>query len=307
MTTCQEELNAIPEVAAYQASRAKQTIDLQARPLEGMTLALTINGMLLGKIDPDADEDDRCYTQNTRANFDKLVAALKDNNMPPTVEFASGHEIDLDVQEQWLRNGNLIGNMTFKRRKVKKLAAEEFIEGIARNEEALAPLLKKYPQKRKYFRFPSLKIDRDESKQNQIDAYLARKGYVETPATIDARDGLFTQIYCAALARQDPDCANYIKASFFSVLLDKTLKAREAARQIAGRDVKHILMIRAHQLTCDTLDEMLKWYKGMGVRFISLDEALSDSLYSSEGRKRAAYTVIKYAKRARLLHKGKKK
>ena len=99
------------------------------------------------------------------------------------------------------------------------------------------------------------------------------------PTTIDAQDGLLIQMYCGAQAKGDSNCVNFIKANFFSLLLDTTVKARAIAKEIAGREIKHILVIRANQLTCDTLAEMIAWFKGLGARFISLDEALSDPFY----------------------------
>jgi peptidoglycan/xylan/chitin deacetylase (PgdA/CDA1 family) len=292
MSKCKEELNTIPEVAASLRNHGKQPDEANSRPLEGMKIALTINRMVRNKVDPDANADDACFTENTRENFDKLIKALKENNMPPTVDFIVGHTLDEDLQEEWLRNGNLIGNMTFSRWKPKKGTAQEFIDNIARNEQALAPLWEKFPQKRKYFRYPGLRLEKDEQKVGQIRAYLKQKGLAEVPATIDAKDGLFSQTYCAAIARGDRDCANFIKATFKSLLLDKSVKARAAANNIAGHEIKHVLMLRANQITCDMLSEILSWYKALGAQFITLDEALDDPFYASETAMFSANAII---------------
>jgi len=297
---CREELNAIPEVAALLRSKGKQTDESNSRPLEGMQIALTLNRMVRNKIDPDANADDACFTENTRENFDKLLKALKENQMPQTVDFIVGHTLDRDLQEEWLRGGNLIGNMTYSRWKPKKGTAQEFIENIERNEQALAPLWEKFPQKQKYFRYPGLRLDSDRQKGGLIRAYLKQKGYSEVPATIDAKDGLFSQSYCAAIARGDQDCANFIKASFKSILLDKSTKARAAAKNIAGREIKHVLMLRANQLTCDMLAEILSWYKALGAQFITLDEALSDSFYMCETALSLSNAIIEETIRAQI-------
>src|ERR1044071_1573525 len=80
MPTCKDELNTIPEVAASSRSHGKQPDEANSRPLEGMQIALTINRMVRSKIDPDANADDACFTENTRENFEKLVKALKENS-----------------------------------------------------------------------------------------------------------------------------------------------------------------------------------------------------------------------------------
>jgi peptidoglycan/xylan/chitin deacetylase (PgdA/CDA1 family) len=297
---CKEELNTIPEVATSVRSHGKQPDDADSRPLEGMQIALTINRMVRNRVDPDANADDACFTENTRENFDKLIKALKENSMPPTVDFIVGHTLDLDLQEEWLRSGNLIGNMTYSRLKPMKGTAQEFIDNIERNEQALAPLWEKFPHKRKYFRYPGLRLDPDRQKVGQIRAYLKQRGFAEVPATIDAKDGLFSQSYCAALARGDLDCANFIKATFKSILLDKSVKARAAAKNVAGHEIKHVLMLRANQLTCDMLAEILSWYRALGAQFITLDEALSDSFYAGETAMNLANSIIDQTVRDQL-------
>lgn len=300
MTKCQDELERIPRIGAWFKSRGKRSEQNESRPLDGMEIALTINRMVRDKVDPNNDEDDLCYTENTVENFDKLIDALKKNDMPPTVNFVVGHALDPGVQEAWLRNGNLLGNMTFSREKPKKATAEEFIESIKRNDEQLAPLWARFPPKHKYFRFPGLTLVRDQHKLEQIRSYLNQNGYIEVPATIDAWDDQISQAYCGALARGDHACASFIKAAFKSSLLERAVKARETARTVAGRDIKQIFLIKANQLTCDTLGEMLAWYKALGARFISLDEALSDPFYGTPNVTGLGKQIIEQTERALL-------
>jgi hypothetical protein len=297
MTRCQDEMNTIPEVAAASIKARSKRPDGAEESLAGMEIALTINRMVRSTADPDRDQDDWCYTENTRENFEKLVNALKANGIPPTVDFLAGESFDLGLQEEWLRGGNLIGSLTYKGRSPKKGTAQEFIDTLSRNEKELAPVWSKFERKQKYFRYPSLKLGVDTQRPREIRAFLKQNGFVEVPATIDARDDYFSQPYCAALARGDKVCANFISATFKSTLLERTQKARAAARKIAGRDVKQILMIQANQLTSDLLDELLRWYKAMGVRFISIDEALGDPFYATEDVTNTASQIIWETKR----------
>ena len=296
MTRCQEGLNANPEVAASLRARTKQSGDEGA--LNGMEIALTLDWMVRSKADPERDLDDWCYTENSRENFEKLITALKQNSLPPTVDFLTGESLDQQLQEEWLRSGNLIGNMTYAGLSVKKRSAQEFVSALDKNEQALAPLWVKFERKQKYFRYPALKLGMDAQRPREVRAYLKQNGYVEVPATINSRDDYFSQPYCAALARGDVVCANFISATFKSLLLDNTIRARAAARKIAGRDVKQIWSIGASQLTCDLLNELLRWCKAMGVRFISLDDALSDPFYASEDVTNTANQIIWETRRA---------
>lgn len=299
MTRCQDELRSIPEVAAAAVShkaRGKEP-DATEDSLAGMEIALTIDRMVRSTVEPDRDQDDWCYTENTRENFEKLVSALKNNGIPPTVDFLAGESIDMGLQEEWVRGGNLIGSLTFKGRSLKKGTAQEFLDTLSRNEQEFAPLWSKFQRKRKYFRYPTLKLGLDTQRAREIRGFLKQNGFTEVPATIDARGDYFSQPYCAALARGDKVCANFIAATFKSMLLENTQKARAAAQKITGRDVKQILIVQANQLTSDLLDELLRWYKAMGVRFISIDEALVDPFYATEDVTNTASQIIWETKR----------
>ena len=297
MTRCQEEMNSVPEIAAASKVRNKHPDDEAS--LRGMEIALTINRMVRSKADPDQDQDDWCYGENTRENFEKLVAALKENGVPPTVDFLPGDSLDPDLQQEWLRSGNLIGSTTYAGLSVKKRSAQEFIAALARNEQALAPLLTKSDIKLKYFRYPALKLGLDEQRPREVRAYLKQNGYIEVPATINARDERFSQPYCAARARGDIVCANFVAATYKSLLLDETIKSRAAAQKINGREIKHILVVEANQLTCDLLSELLHMYKAMGVRFIPLDQALSDPFYATEDVTNKANQIVWETRKAR--------
>lgn len=287
-------------MSSLRKSRKKEQEETNPKRFEGLELALIIEGMVTGQIHPDANPDDLCYAQDTRENFDKLVKALAANQMPPTVDFITGDRLDTTLQTEWLKSGNLLGNFTYDRRKAKKDSASELVENIARNDQTLAPLWKNFPPKRKYFRYPYLKTIGDGADQETVKAYFKQNGYVVVPSTIDAQDGLMAQMYCGAQSKGDSNCVNLIKANFFSLLLDTTMKARVIAKEIAGREIKHILIIRANQLTSDTLGEMIAWFKGLGARFIPLDEALNDPFYADDGRQSAANRVLKETRDAQV-------
>lgn len=278
ISKCVEELNGIPEIAALRKSRAKSEQAAQ-KPFEGLELALTINDMVTSRIDSD-NVDDLCYTQDTRENFDKLVNALAAGNVPPVVAFIEGRYFDPSVESGWLKSGNLLGNFTYDRREAKKSHGSDFVNNIAQNDHLLAAVWKTVPPAKKYFRHPHPKIS-DAEDRAVMKAYFKQNGYVEAPVTIDAPDRLLSQMYCGALAKGNTECANLIKANFFSLLLDATMRERADARAAAGREIKHILVIRANQLTFDTIAEMLVWFRGLGARFIPLDEALKDPFYTS--------------------------
>ncbi len=184
-----------------------------------MEIALTINGMVRSTADPDRDQDDWCYTENSRDNFERLLNALKENGIPPTVDFLAGESVDQDLQEEWLRGGNLIGNLTYNGVSPKKGTAQDFIDSLIRNEQELAPLWSKFGRNTKYFRYPSLKLGLDPRRPREIHAFLKQSGFVEVPATSNSRDEYYRQPYCAAPPSRDQAFANFCAATFKSMLI----------------------------------------------------------------------------------------
>jgi len=276
---CMEDLNNIPELAALKSRNKEQPEEgASGKPLDGLEVALTLNDQVRSAGDPD-DVDNWCEREDSRENFERLVAALKEQQMPPVVDFAIGEGLDAGLAAAWVAHGNLLGVLTYSHKKPNKSTAEEFVADIARNEQTVGPLKPKTQGLPKYFRFPRMKVSLDPQARARIDQYLRDNGYTVAPATIDAHDETFNGIYCSAMSRKDQDCVNLLKVYFKSLLLDTTLKARDAARQLAGHDVKHVLVFKADQFTCDVLGEILAWYKMLGARFITLDQALGDPFY----------------------------
>ena len=304
---CLDRLESIPTLSAVLKSRAKNDAESQDRPFEGMEIALTINNMIRGNPNPEAEIDSWCEFENTPANFDKMISALKTNDMPPTVSFVSGRLADPEVVRRWVESGNLVGNMTYTKKKARKRPAQELINDIARNEEFLEKLLGRGRDKELYFRYPGIKTSRDPQTREEVKAFISKRHYLVSPATINAYSREFNELYCQALAGGYQQCANLAKAHFKSLLLESTTKARSLAKREAGYDVKHILLIEANQFLCDNLADILAWYKILGARFIPLKEALKDPFYdrSDEKGRSAARLVLNRTRRSHLNAGGK--
>jgi peptidoglycan/xylan/chitin deacetylase (PgdA/CDA1 family) len=296
LSRCNEELAAVPEAAAVLKPRTAEQSDPEA--LKGIQVALTLEGMISLKVDPSADLDDWCYVQNTRENFNKLISTLKEKGMPPTVAFSVGKHLDSTQVVDWLKSGNIVGNMTFDRPKLKKVPLDDFVASIAKEDEFLSKYSKEYPQQKRYFRYPPSKGDRDAAKRPLVSAYLKKQGYLEAPFTVQGRDDRFSQIYCAALARGDQSCANLVKVVFKSVLLEDTIRARKVAASQTGHDLKQVLVVGANQLVLDTLGEILDQLKAMGVTFIPLDQALTDPYYQKADLWEAARRLDRATRRS---------
>lgn len=306
LARCMDDIKKIPVMAGVLRSSERDEQE-KARPLEGMRIALTINGMIKSEGEPEKGIDTWCEFENSQENFDKIVSALKRNHIPPTVAFIVGKNADPKILDQWLASGNLLGNLTYSHGKIRRKAPENFINDIARNDETLAPFLSEHQQMKKYFRYPRLKISRDSEIGAMIGKHLQENGYASVSGSIELPADIFSDIYCAALARSDQTCATLIVDHFKKLALDSTLKSRAIARRRIGTDIRHILILRSNQFLCDNLDSILAWYRGLGAEFIPLDEALTDPVYSmldEKGRSVARY-IIRTVKSRQTLARGR--
>ena len=292
MTRCLEDMKRIPEISAVIGNQPRLATD-RVKPLDGVEIALTINEMVKSASNLEEEIDYWCENENSIANLDKIIAALKVNHLPPTVAFIIGQSADKVTMSRWLESGNLLGNMTFSRVKIRRHETQDFFDDVLDTDKLLAPLLAQYNIKQKYFRYPRLKLSRDREVREQVRDFLKQQSYTEAVAMIETPDWQISDLYCAAHARGDETCVSLIKEAFKTLLLDTTLKTRLAARNKAGREVKLIVSFGMNQFTCDSLPEWIVWLQNLGARFISLDEALTDPVYRDfDDKGRPLYQAI---------------
>jgi polysaccharide deacetylase len=292
MIKCRARLRTIPELAGILREDGRP-VPIGQHALAGVKMALTITGSLKSVADPNEDADDVCYTQNSVENQNRLIKTLKDNGLPPTVEFISGRDFDPKTTELWLQSGNLIGSMSYDPHSAVRLTEDSFMEAVSKMDQALEPLLVQYGQKTKYFRYTHLKPSRKPEVRSREDSFLVQNGYTIVSASITGYDQQFAWLYCSAIQRRDSSCVDLIKASFFPLLLDSIERSRKFAREVTGNaESKHILELRANQFTVDNLNEIIRLLRQFGVEFVPLDEALSDPLYRKDSKKGMPATFV---------------
>jgi len=279
---CDAALRTVPELSAYLRAHHGQAPGPSAS-LQGVEIALTVDWSFEDGSSPDEKEDDWCYPAKGEDNLNNFVQALKNNAIPPTVDFVVGNSGSTAAEQRWLQTGNVNGNLTYSRPRLAKSTAAAIIDDISQNDRLLEGLRPAGPQGRKYFRYPGFRTSDDPSVSKSVDAYLDQAGYYTVPATIDAKDDKFSQIYCAATARGDAACASTIVDDFQGLLEDSISRARAAALQATGREIKQIMVVETNKFTCDNLYRVLARLREQGVRFISLDQALQDPFYKGGG------------------------
>jgi peptidoglycan-N-acetylglucosamine deacetylase len=218
----------------------------------------------------------------------KLLAALTQNKVP-AVGFVNEKELYYhwgEVDERikalnmWLDAGLELGNHTFNHTSLNLAGLQEFEDSVIQGETVTRLLLTQHNKKLRYFRYPYLDTGRDLQTRREAEAFLVARGYRIAPVTLDAWDWNFAGVYADAKQRGDAALQREVVSSYLSYHAEMFAYEEKLSKDLIGYEPKQILLLHASQLEADHIGELLDMMRKRGYRFITLEDALSDSAYS---------------------------
>jgi peptidoglycan/xylan/chitin deacetylase (PgdA/CDA1 family) len=220
----------------------------------------------------------------------KLLDTLRAHHLPPVYGFVNAvhleeHPDDREALTAWIDAGQPLGNHTYSHINPNKSSLAAYLADIDRNEAALTEL--SGPGREgawKVFRYPYLREGTDAALRDSIRRHLATRGYRVAHVTIDFYDWGWTDPYVRCLTAGDEASLAWLRSSFLEAAEAALRWSADAAKQLVGRPIKHVLMLHASAFEAVMLDELLRLYEAADVRFVSLDEALSDPVYQVDTR-----------------------
>jgi hypothetical protein len=99
---------------------------------------------------------------------------------------------------------------------------------------------------------------------------------------MDFEDYLWNEPYARCMAMHDEATIAKLHDSYLAVADQYYGVFRELSHLVYGRDVKYVLLMHVGAFDARMLPELLKLYRGKGVKFISLPNAMSDSAYRDD-------------------------
>lgn len=224
--------------------------------------------------------------QSRLAIHQAFLDAFRAHHVPPVYGFVVGaaldkHPGDRAALEAWIAAGNPLGNHTHTHPDIHKSNVEAYLADLDANE----PLLKSLSSDDHawhVFRYPFLQEGNDLPSRARIREHLAQRGYRIAQVTVDFYDWAYNEPYARCLAKKDKRALDALKQSY---LADATVFLHwsdEAARSLLGRPIPQILLLHIGAFDSTVIDELLTRYEHEGVRFISLDDAMADPIYSQE-------------------------
>lgn len=265
----------LPNAIAVDAMSGQNPLPEGREPLDGMEIAITVDDLPAhGEMPPD---------MNRRDIGKGVLRALESIRTPPVYGFSNGSQLSwapesLEVFKDWLESGHLLGNHTFSHMNLALSTADAFMADIVAMDRFLASLSPiSFPHK--VFRYPYLNEGDTLEKHDRVRNFLENSGYQVAQITIHYDDWAWNNAYVRCRALNDKAKMQWLHQHVVRAARREVRQAQKAAELVAGREVRHILLVHLTAFNALTLDEVLSALQAEGVRFIDLQRAMDDPIY----------------------------
>lgn len=220
-------------------------------------------------------DDLPCVGPRTRSpakNIEMMVESFKRHKVVPT-GFVCGDRGNYDAVKVWHDAGFSLGNHTFSHPHLSKMKTEDYIQNIEKNEQVYFEKLG-VKIAGTYFRYPFLDHGNSQEKVDAMEAFFKRTGYKIAHVSLDTADYLFATEVAKAADK------NEIQKMYLEHLSQCAQHFASVSSDLFKREIPLIMLLHANELNAEMMDDILKMFQNKGWEFISLDEAMKDSVYS---------------------------
>lgn len=244
--------------------------------LHAMDIAITIDDIPgNGKLPPGVTRQDIAK---------KMLSTLKRHHLYGVYGFLNGNALETNPEEyqilnQWVEAGQLLGNHSYSHLDLAQTNLADYLLDIKKNEH----LLEKFMPNNDfhYYRYPFLAEGNTAEKRNGVRQYLKDKNYHIAQVTVDFFEYEWNDPYVLCINQNNQKALHWLKENYITQAKNALIIAQSLSTMLYDRDIKHLLLIHINAFTAEMLDELLTIYEQHGVKFISLEEALSDGAYDS--------------------------
>ena len=218
----------------------------------------------------------------------QLLGTLREQKIP-VVGFVNERKLYFkwgEVDERiaalnmWLDAGFELGNHTYAHTSLNRVNLRDFEDAVIQGESVTRLLLAQHKMKLRYFRHPYLDTGRDLQTRREAEAFLVERGYRIAPVTLDAWDWMFATVYDDAKKRGDTALQQEVVRSYLAYTTEVFSYFEKLSRDLVGYEPNQILLMHANQLEAEHIGEVLDLIRKRGYRFITLENALGDSVYA---------------------------
>jgi len=116
--------------------------------------------------------------------------------------------------------------------------------------------------------------------RRKAEEFLTQRGYRTAPITLDGWDWMFAGVYEDAKKRNDTALQQQIVKDYLAYHDVQFAWFEQLSAKVVGYEPKQILLLHASNLEADHIGKLLDVLRKRGYRFITLQDALSDSAFS---------------------------
>jgi peptidoglycan/xylan/chitin deacetylase (PgdA/CDA1 family) len=219
----------------------------------------------------------------------KLLTTLRDQKIPVVGFVNEGQlyklgEVDerISALKMWLDYGFELGNHTYSHTSLNRVTLKDWEEEVVRGETVTRLLLTQHKMALRYFRHPYLDAGRDLQTRREAEAFLVGRGYRIAPVTLDAWGWMYAGVYEDARRRNDSVLQKQLVDAYLSYTASVFDYFEKLSKDLIGYEPKQILLLHGNWLEADHIGELLDLLRKRGYRFVTLQDALSDSAYSMQ-------------------------
>lgn len=187
----------------------------------------------------------------------------------------------VELLRSWLKAGFELGNHTYSHPSLNRVPLDAFEADLLRGETVTRAIMQSEGRSLRWFRHPFLHLGTTSEVRNAFQDFLAARGYVVAPVTVNNSEWVFGAAYARAQAQGDQEAARRIGAAYVPYMEAVFARAEQLALDLFGRPIPHVLVLHANSLNADYFATLSAMLKQRGYRFITLDEALRDGAYAS--------------------------
>lgn len=224
------------------------------------------------------------------ANFDRisagLLGALAAEQVPATI-FVNERQLNVPGQrdarvavlDRWLDAGFELANHSYSHPSLNSVPLRQFTDDVVKGEVITRALMEQRGRTLVWFRYPYLHSGTTAETHQAIVSFLEDRQYRVAPVTVDYADYTFAGAYRQQLRSGAPEMAARIKEAYLAQIDAGFEYAEQAALEVFGREIPHILLIHCNELNSVSLRESIARMRARGYRFITLDDAMKDAAY----------------------------
>jgi peptidoglycan/xylan/chitin deacetylase (PgdA/CDA1 family) len=217
-----------------------------------------------------------------------IVSTLTEASVPATGFVNEGKLYEGDtldpsrvaLLEKWLDAGLPLGNHGFGHLDLHRTPVDQYLDDIDRGGRVTSALLGERDDALRYFRHPMLHTGRSLAVRDSVVRFLAHRDMRVAPVTIDNHEWIFARAYERAQACDPPTLATQIAQSYLAYMDTVTAFYESQSRDFFDREIPQVMLLHANRLNADWLPELLDVFRNRGYRFVSLDEAVVDPVYT---------------------------